>query len=118
MEHILKYDTPSKHNVMLAAYYDRVAATVRYEDEKGINAGDYIGMVDKNEEMFANGEVNLVCLCPVAEALDIVRSRNMLYGISSTGVLKDVLNKYYDDDVLLESTVKVIGVFPELLEEE
>lgn len=100
-------DEPS---VTAAAAYknDELAATVRFEDEKEIGAGDEIQLQYANGKPFGEGVVRRVITCPVHTVMSHIRKLDVNYHIASQEKLVSSLNYYYDEPIYIDTEVKII----------
>lgn len=94
-------------------YTDTRAATIRFKDEKGIEKGDMIQIIDPNDNVFGYATVTCVHKVPIWDALDTialdtVRKGPAIYPCNSTKELLEKLNEYYDERIGPTHPVKVI----------
>lgn len=115
----LKFAAGPSTTLALADKTDSLAATIRYDDEKGIQEGDFIRIVSaQTGDHEGAAEVTHTETVPVRRALDVVRMHWAEYGIQSIDRLVSELNDYYDDTIDLSSEVKVIILNPSLWGEQ
>jgi hypothetical protein len=109
----LKFAPEPETTLRLAASLGRLAATIRYDDEKGIQTDDQLLLTraDSGEEI-GEASVEHVLSVPVHEALNAVWLYGAEYGINSIGGLLSALDEYYDDNINAETTVKVLILKP------
>ncbi|MFD1643468.1 hypothetical protein [Halohasta litorea] len=104
----LKYGTGPQETARTAHEDKTLAATIRYDDEKEINAGSDLELQDANGEPFGTATVvhceMLLAMC----AFGPIRAYGAEYGLSTIPELLLTLNRYYNDTVTLETPVKVI----------
>lgn len=94
---------------------DTLAATIRYDDEKGIEGGDTLALLSAHTgERMGTADVVHVETVEVRNALDVVDEYDAEYGIDSTEYLISRLGTYYDAGIYQTTTVKVIILKPEL----
>lgn len=94
----LKVQRSSKQTAELAVESGTEAATVRYQDERQVDVGDRLTLVDAETEVtVAVAEVVHARLVPVWRVLDVIQARGALYATSYASNLLKELNHYYDD---------------------
>ncbi len=97
-----------KHNALVAKEGGGRGATVRYEDEKGIDVNDTLVCLDaETGEEFMRARVVHVTKVPVWRALDIIEANKAVYTTKYVYILHWLLNRYYED-VRITDKVKVI----------
>lgn len=86
-----------------------IAATVRYQDERGIEAGDSIDLLTARDgTKFGEATVTKVVETEVYRAPDVIRRNRAVYGNMMVDTLLRKLNEYYDDLISPTTAVKVI----------
>lgn len=114
----LKYASGPQTTLALAQEAGSLAATVRYEDEKGIRAGDALNVLSANtEDRIGTAIVKHATTVPVRQALDVIAMWWAEYQYTERDYLLSALNDYYDDTIDLSTEVKVILVDPDLSDE-
>lgn len=111
----LKFASGPSTTLALADKNDSLAATIRYEDERGIEEGDTLDALSSHtEEVMGEVEVKHTEIVPAGEALGVVRRHSATYGSDSVDKLISELNKYYDEPLGLSTEVKVIIMAPDM----
>ena len=111
----LKFASGPSTTLALAQKSDRLAATIRYADEKGIAEGETIQILSSHtEKPIGTAEVTHTESQPVRRALDVVDLHWAEYGIQTPDELVKELNSYYDDAITMETEVKVLILNPNL----
>lgn len=111
----LKYAAGPLHTLHVAQDAGGIAATVRYEDEKNLEPGDVIDVVDaESSEVVGTATIVRVTETQVYRALDAIRRHGAIYGTRMVGQLLQTLNQYYGDEISPETDVKVIFVEPDI----
>lgn len=111
----LKFDSGPSTTLALAHKTNSLAATVRYDDEKGISEGDEIDVLSAHTgDKIGTATVEHTETVPVQRALDVINQRWADYGITQPDTLVSRLNEYYDDVITRLTEVKVIILNPEL----
>lgn len=111
----LKFAPKSLRTLALAQNIDRLAATVRYDDERGIEAGDTLGIIQSQTgDLIGRATVEHAAEVPARKAIDKIKGWFAEYRIEQPDELVRVLNNYYDDHITDETNVKVIVVAPEI----
>lgn len=104
----LKY-APSPRETASEAYKsDRLGATVRYADEKGIEEGDDIMMLTEDGVLFGIASVVVVNDVEVYSALSYISHVGAVYGHDGRHELLEALNSHYDGVLGMDTRVKVI----------
>lgn len=104
----LKFGDEPSTTAAIAYKNDESAATVRFEDEKRIGAGDEIQLQYANAEPFSEGVVRRVITCPVHDVMTYIRQLDVNYHITSQEKLVSALNYYYDEPIHIDTEVKII----------
>lgn len=84
-------------------------ATVRYDDEKDIEAGDVLSMRSPDGREFTTAEVVAAPKCPARLALWTVELLEADHECLTWDELRRALNRYYDEPIRRETPVKVIA---------
>lgn len=85
----------------------RKTATVRYDDEKGIQEGDRLKLTVGGEPLVRARCVG-AATTPVIDALRTVRELGGTHTAPDWGTLLGTLNEFYDDRLFSTTMVKVI----------
>lgn len=111
----LKFGSGPSTTLAIADRCDRLAATVRYDDEKGIEEGCELNVLSAHSgEKMGEASVEHAEMVPVRRALDVVSGWYAEYGIETPDQLVSALNKYYDEAITPQTEVKVIILNPDL----
>lgn len=110
----LKFAAASRTNAAIAAKEEREAATVRYDDEKAIQSGDRLRLVDKYGPAFGEATVTETETMPAGDAYAYILSRDALYPASSFDQMMGDLNDHYGGVIHRGTDVKVIIFQPDL----
>lgn len=111
---VLKFDAEPRMNCVIAYLNDQLAATVRYEDEKGIRRGDSLELATERGDVFGEAKVVVSIPCEVYEAILKIRDIGARYSVTNAENLISTLNSYYDEPIGLKTDVKVIIYEPDL----
>lgn len=105
----LKFGYEPTRTAKISYYEDRLAATVRYEDEKGIDEGTRLKMIHADSNDFI-GYANVIKIKTVSvwEVIGIIDREDAIYGMNYTHELINKLSKYYFIGVGPMTEVKVI----------
>lgn len=111
----LKYGVEPLKTLAIADACDRLAATIRYDDEKNLSEGDIIDVINAEcGESEGSAEVEHTETVPARRALDVVHEWWAEYGIETLQELLADLNSYYEDQITPETEVKVVVQNPDL----
>lgn len=110
----LKFAPGSRRTAEAAAMAGGWAATVRYQDEKGLYTGDRLILHDQDSEPFGEATVQATAECPVSEAVQVIDQHEARHRADDASALRSLLNHHYDADIGLETAVKVVVFAPEL----
>ena len=111
----LKYGVEPLKTLAIADACDRLAATIRYDDEKDLSKGDVIDVINaESGESEGFAEVEHTETVPVRRALDVVHDWWAEYGIDRAPELNARLNVYYDNQIYPNTEVKVVIQNPDL----
>lgn len=111
----LKFDSGPSTTLAVAQANDKLAATIRYADERGISEGDTIAVLSAHTgEQMGTAEVTHTESQPVRRALNVVDLHWAEYGLQTPDELVKALNGYYDNTITMETEVKVIILNPDL----
>jgi len=111
----LKFDSGPTTTLAIAEATDRLAATTRYQDEKGIEEGDEIDVLAaESGEKFGVATVEHAEVLPTREVLDVVSLWWAEYEPETLDQLLSELNTYYDDEITATTEVKVGILNPDL----
>lgn len=111
----LKFYRGPSTTLAIADECDRLAATVRYGDEKGIEEGDTLRcLCARTGEEIGTATVENTETVRVRKALDVVTGWWAEYGIETADRLADRLNGYYDERITRETDVKVMILNPDM----
>lgn len=95
-----------------------VAATIRYDDEKGISEGDRLELLDEDgDTKWGVADVVVVRDMPLIETISFINQYNAHYEVESVPYLVRYMNRFYDDEIVKDTEVKVIIYNPILLYE-
>lgn len=110
----LKFASASRTNAVGAAQDGELAATVRYyDDEKGIESGDRIRLVDEYGPSFAEADVIETQTLPAGDAFAYILDNNARYPKDSYDHMMSALNDHYGGGIYAGTTVKVILFRPD-----
>lgn len=107
----VKYGKQPKQTAETAYNREVVAATVRYDVEKGIESGDKLAMLTGEGDQFGIATVVDVETAQAVDALDVIEDREAQYAIESDSELISKLNDYYGEDttaIFPHTKVKII----------
>jgi hypothetical protein len=104
----LKFAPGSRRTAEAAAEAGEWAATVRYDDERGISSGDRLRLTDEEGDQFATGRVQAAVECSVSEATQVIQRHEARHAADSPVHLRSLLNYHYDSSIGLNTTVKVV----------
>jgi hypothetical protein len=110
----LKFAPGSRRTAEAAAMAGGWAATVRYQDEKGLTAGDRLILHDQEAQPFGEATVQVTAECPASEAVQVIDQHEARHRADDASALRSLLNHHYDADIGLETAVKVVVFAPEL----
>lgn len=117
----LKFAPASRTNAVVAAREGRRAATVRYDDEKGIEAGDRLCLKDATADSlepevsgkFGEADVVEVETMPSGDAYAHILSQGVLYPAQSYDQMMGDLNDRYGGGIYPWTEVEVIIFDPD-----
>ena len=109
----LKFAHASRTNAAAAAQDGEVAATVRYDDEKEIEPGDRLRLVDEYGPAFGEAEVTDTATLPAGKAFAFILEMGARYPKNSYDHMMSALNDHYGGGISAGTTVKVILFRPE-----
>lgn len=114
----LKFAHGPQTTLSFADYSDRIAATIRYEDERGIEDHDEIEVVDADTGE-KKGEATVVHAreMQLRGALRAAKNMGAVYGHDSIDSLVTAMNGFYEDTIDAGTEVKLILLDPEMGEE-
>jgi hypothetical protein len=111
----LKFSPAAQETLVAADRKNRLAATIRYDDERNISAKDHLRPIGaETGTPLGTAFVGGVEEVPVKRALAVVGQSEAEYGISDADTLQSELNRYYDVTIGPETRVKVILLHPSL----
>ena len=111
----LKFARSPFTTLAIAEECDRLAATIRYDDEKQLAEGDELDVVyAESGEKDGTATVEHTETVPVRRALDVVLDWWAEYSIERPSELVRALNEFYDDPIHADTEVKVIILNPSL----
>jgi hypothetical protein len=110
----LKFAPGSRRTAEAAAMASGWAATVRYQDEKGIAVGDRLILHDQEAQPFGEATVQATVECPVSEAVQVIERHEARHRAGDASALRSLLDHHYDADIGLGTAVKVVVFAPEL----
>jgi hypothetical protein len=111
----LKFASEPLKTLAIADECNRLAATIRYDDEKDLAEGDEVRVIPVDiQEEWGVATVEHTDVVPVYRALDVVSEWWAEYGIEHQAELCRVLNEYYDDVINSKTEVKVVILDPDL----
>lgn len=111
----LKFDRGPTTTLTVAYEIRSLAATIRYDDEKGIEEGDELEIVRAHSgDELGTATVEHAEAVPVRRSLDVVTMYWAEYGIETPDRLVSRLNDYYDDVIDMTTEVKVLILDPDL----
>lgn len=116
----LKFDSGPAVNLTCALAEEELAATIRYDCNKGIEKGDVIDATSSlTGEKFGEVRVLHVYETKVVYALDYIEQHGALYTTDQTEYVISKLDTYYDAPFSLSTDVKVFILKPlSVLEDE
>jgi hypothetical protein len=106
--HELKFAPEPQQTALTAAMNGEEAATVRYDNEREIAAGDAIVLSRPDETHFGVGTVKEVAQTVVRNAYPKIVSRGVEYGCESVKSLLLALNKHYSEAIRYTTPVTII----------
>lgn len=111
----LKFAPDPLETLYRATDWNSLAATIRYDDERGIEPGDTLRIIGaKRGRVHGTGEVKHTKTVPVRRSLDVVQSHWAEYGTVVLRELVSNLNDYYADEIDLSTEVKVVIFDPDV----
>lgn len=110
----LKFAHRPRNLAIEAAEDGDFAATVRFGDEKDIQAGDELSLRDTDGAEFGTGRVISAAECKAWDAIGTIDRAGARYGAATESRLLGILNEHYDDTIWPETTVKVVVFKPTL----
>jgi hypothetical protein len=108
----LKFGVEPRTNATVAASRGDEAATVRYDDEKGLAAGDELSLRTATGDAFGTATVTAVRECKVFEAVPAIRQRNARHSCATMDQLLSALNKHYEPVIAGATPVTVVFFEP------
>lgn len=111
MRKTLKFDRD--YTLALLAGYK--TATVRYEDDKDLSAGDELDLADPDGNVWGEAVVEQTAVCLVEEAPEVAEAIGGRLSHTDPDELATALNGHYDDPITLGDPVKVVALDPETI---
>lgn len=114
-DHDLKFARKPLATVARATLDAVYAATVRFDEERGIAAGDSLTIVDaESGQAVGTAVVDYTLTVPLRDALDVIARHGAYYGHETTDELCTALNRYYEECITVDSSVTVIVLKPQM----
>lgn len=115
----LKFASEPLSRLTLAYKWNKLGATVRYEDEKNIQEGDRLNIISAyGEKKMGEADVEHTEMVEVRRALDVINGWHAEYSINTREYLVSRLHDFYGGPMSLTTTVKVIILNPDMNVEE
>lgn len=110
VDHEYKFDSRPLQTARYAFQNSQIAATVRADDERDVEAGDAIGLLTTDSEMVGTAEVAAVTQTPAGNAVATIGQKEACYSFDSGMRLLVELNEYYDgsEPIYPETEVTII----------
>jgi hypothetical protein len=114
VDHEYKFDSRPLQTARYAFQNSQIAATVRADDERDVEAGDAIGLLTTDSEMVGAAEVAAVTQTPAGNAVATIGQKEACYSFDSGMRLLVELNEYYDGSEPIYPETEVTIIFYEV----